>query len=365
MPIGEGHFDDYVIDQTLWVSAGLGVHRAHTTGIEGFEKPVVLWCVEAENGAADVIEAARRMAVLSHSNIAQVLDAGQMDDGAFVATEYVPGVSLHRAAANVPLGWPVLVEVCAQVANALEYAHTRRDAEGRLLRIVHGHLSAARILLGTSGDIKLTGFGTPTDGASSLPEARGVRDGRDDVARLGAMLGKLLPADAPEEVGSILAAAGAELREHRPRAAAVRHALRRVLYDQGARVSSTTIAAVVAKAQTAAPSERPRIKPNRPASARELAMALEAIDPFEDLGRSFRLYTNLGTQLVEARAGMRGARALVAGLDLADSVGHDDEARQLCLILSQLCAQDGRLEESLEWRRRAAFDASETFARAG
>ncbi|MEM7138459.1 MAG: protein kinase [Myxococcota bacterium] len=364
MPIGEGRFDDYVIDQTLWASPGLGVHHAHVTGIEGFEKPVVLWCVEAKNTTPNVIEVARRMAVLSHSNIAQVLDAGPMDDGAFVATEYVPGVSLRRAAEDLELGWPLLVEVFAQVSNALEYAHTRRDAEGRLLRIVHGHLSPSRVLLGTSGDIKLTGFGTPTDGPAPHREGQRTREGRDDVARLGAMLEELLPPDAPDEVASILVATGAELREHRPRAAAVRHALRRILYNQGQRVSSKSIAALVARVQ-AAPSARRRVTPERSVCAREIAITLGAIDPFEDLGRSLRLYTKLGTQLIEARAGMRDAHALVAGLDLADSVGHDDEARQLCMILSQLCAQDGRLEESLEWRRRAALDPIQTLARTG
>lgn len=344
----------YRLEETLAESATVSVHRATRTGIEGFEKAVVLWRVAAASEAPEaVIARARQCGALRHSNIAQVLDAGVEGEGSYVATEYVAGASLAQVlhAGSVP--WPLLLDIGAQVANGLDHAHTRRDAEGRLLHILHGSVSAHRVLLSTSGDVKLTGFGLPPPVPSTdLP------DGRSDVRDLAVALERHMPIDAPEEVDAILSAAQRDLPEERPRAAALRHAFRRILHDRRQRASSLNIGRLVA-ASLVNPGAPVRQAPSPEARATTTPLDLETyvreLNPFADLEHALSAYEALGRRLVEARAGSRGLPLVIAGLDLAESVGRDDLAARMCLFLSQLAAQAGRLDESLEWRARAAW----------
>ncbi|MEM8607134.1 MAG: protein kinase [Myxococcota bacterium] len=360
----------YRLEETLFNSKDIAVYRGARDGIEGFTKTVVVWRIdEACEAPGSIIARARCCAALSHSNVAQVLDAGTDAGGSYVVTEYVEGKSLHGVAAVVATPWPVVLELGAQVANALDHAHTRRDGEGRLLRIVHGSVGAHRILLSSSGDVKLTGFGTP--GPNHTPEldasqgdgaALAVRpqDGRRDVRDLAATLEPLMPEDTPEAVLAALRAARRELPEERPRAAALRHAFRRILHDHRVRVSSTTIAHLVAEANQSQPAPEKTVpaadwsaEPQR--SLEELERYARAMNPFADVDHALAVYETLGRRLVEARAGGRGLPLVIAGLDLAESLGRDGQSARLCGFLSELSAQAGRLVESLEWRARARW----------
>src|SRR5690606_27951915 len=49
----------------------------------------------------------------------------------------------------------LMMEVC----KGLEHAHTKRDADGKHLRIVHRDLSPPNILVSKSGEVKITDFG--------------------------------------------------------------------------------------------------------------------------------------------------------------------------------------------------------------
>jgi serine/threonine-protein kinase len=126
--------------------------------------------------------------------------------------------------------------VAAQLAEALEYAHSCVDEEGRPLRLVHRAVGPLRVRLGAGGHVKLTNFGaawselmgrlrTPPrllrgDAAYIAPEIlrsflepqlgqsdpltpRGL-DGRADIFSLGLVLLEMLvahyPLDPPEEL---------------------------------------------------------------------------------------------------------------------------------------------------------------------
>lgn len=344
----------YRLEETLGESAAVSVHRATRTGIEGFEKAVVVWRIaSALKSPAAVLARARRCGALRHSNVAQVLDAGIEDNGSYVVTEYVAGASLARVATSRRIPWAALLDIGAHVANGLDHAHTRRGRDGRLLHIVHGAVSAHRIVLSNFGDVKVTGFGIP---AESGPV--GVADGRGDVSDLASALEELMPPDAPDDVRVILSRAQSDLPEDRPRAAALRHGFRRILHDRHQHASSLTVGRLVtsslAPPRTPVTNDADGHEPTtRP--LRDLEAYVREMNPFADLEHALAVYETLGRRLVETRAGARGLSPVIAGLDLAESVGRDDHAARMCMFLSQLAAQAGRLEESLEWRARAVW----------
>ncbi len=106
----------------------------------------------------------RIAARLDHPNIAKIIELAEDRGSWFVAMEYVDGLDLrellkrHKEQGDrVPV--EVAVHIAAGVAAALDYAHQTRDAQGRLLKIVHRDVSPHNVLVGRDGDVKLIDFG--------------------------------------------------------------------------------------------------------------------------------------------------------------------------------------------------------------
>ena len=229
-------------------------YRAKVVGVEGFEKPVVLWRMQAETERrAHWAAQASRAATLSHANIAQVLDVVSVGGQSYVVTEYVSGVSLASLlSTGHSLPWPFATQLAIHVASALAYAHARRDSRGRLLGIVHGSVSPHRILLSDAGDVKLTGFGTTLDRpkrrslyASKYRSPEQVAgepiDGRSDVYALALVLRESLPTERPASIDGALAAALERYPEHRATADVLRTVLSTICRERGARVTPRDI----------------------------------------------------------------------------------------------------------------------------
>jgi serine/threonine protein kinase/CRP-like cAMP-binding protein len=110
------------------------------------------------------IDEARITIGLSHENVVQLYDFGQVDGVYFMAIEYVDGTDLAavlRAHAEAGAALPPIVaaSIIADVARGLAHAHTLCDAQGRALGVVHRDISPQNVLLSTSGDVKVTDFG--------------------------------------------------------------------------------------------------------------------------------------------------------------------------------------------------------------
>lgn len=146
--------------------------KARSFGVEGFEKKLVLKRLlpafaKNQDFVTLFVEEAQRALRLSHANVAQVFDLGQVaDDGDvayFMATEFVAGVELEaliRRSQNAS-PWPIALclYIAAEVTKALDHAHRRRDENLRALTIVHGAVSPRNVLISWDGDVKLTDFG--------------------------------------------------------------------------------------------------------------------------------------------------------------------------------------------------------------
>src|SRR5512139_2277258 len=145
------------------------VHKAKSHGVEGFEKVLVIKSILPElSRDAEFVEMfvkeAKIAVSLSHPNIVQVFDLGRADDRYFIAMEYVAGTDLstllRRAARHeLPLAPALSVFIASEVAQALDYAHRRRDQDLQPMSLVHRDVSPQNILLGFEGAVKLTDFG--------------------------------------------------------------------------------------------------------------------------------------------------------------------------------------------------------------
>lgn len=107
---------------------------------------------------------ARICAELHHSNIAQLYDFGRVGDEYYLVLEYVPGIDVRRVL-NVmrergqPVPLRVTLRICCDVLEGLHYAHTKLDAFGQPMQIVHRDVNPRNIMISTRGEVKLIDFG--------------------------------------------------------------------------------------------------------------------------------------------------------------------------------------------------------------
>lgn len=160
---------DYVLLERLGVGGMAEVFAAQREGPYGFAKKVALKRI-LPGLAADprfvemFCDEARVSAALSHPNIVQVVDFGECGGELFMAMEFVDGLTVARllrmsASAKRPVPMAVALYVVHEVLRGLDYAHKARDESGRPLRLVHRDVSPGNILLGYSGEVKLSDFG--------------------------------------------------------------------------------------------------------------------------------------------------------------------------------------------------------------
>ncbi len=95
---------------------------------------------------------ARAASALNHPHVCIVYDVGETDDGLpYIAMEFVGGQSLAVVAKQQPLDIFRVVEISAQVADALDTAHAGH--------IVHRDIKPANICLNERGQVKVLDFG--------------------------------------------------------------------------------------------------------------------------------------------------------------------------------------------------------------
>jgi serine/threonine-protein kinase len=210
------------------------IFLAKQHGAHGFEKSVVLKRIFTAFYADPqfrhmLVDEAHIAMTLSHSNIVQVLDLGEVEGRYFLALELVDGWTLDRTlkraqAAGVPFAPALALYVTAEVCRALAYAHAKMR-DGKPLSIVHRDVSPHNVLLSAEGEVKLTDFGIAKaqnkkeqslgnmiKGKISFmsPEqaSGGQLDGRSDLFSLGTMLyvmiTRRLPFDAPTDYETLM-----------------------------------------------------------------------------------------------------------------------------------------------------------------
>ncbi|HWM85737.1 MAG TPA: protein kinase [Kofleriaceae bacterium] len=186
--IGERQFGPYRLVQQIAVGGMAEIHLAKTHGIAGFEKYVALKMIHP-NFSQDhhfiqmLIDEAKITVQLQHVNIAQTFDLGRVGDTFYITMEYVDGADLYRLLRKsseqermFPI--PLSAFIGKEVASGLDYAHRKRDHNGRPLGIVHRDVSPQNVLISYAGEVKLVDFGIAKATMRARQTAAGVIKGK-------------------------------------------------------------------------------------------------------------------------------------------------------------------------------------------
>lgn len=181
-------FGNYEIMRKLAAGGMAEVFLAKQTSLGGFERLVCIKRILPHlTQQGDFItmfqDEARIAANLTHPNVAQIYDIGEIEDSYFIAMEYVRGEDLRRVYnAEVSRGRAMPLEQAAQIimyaAAGLDYAHRQTTIDGRPLGIVHRDISPQNILITYDGHVKIVDFGV-AKAANKVTETRsGVLKGK-------------------------------------------------------------------------------------------------------------------------------------------------------------------------------------------
>jgi serine/threonine-protein kinase len=210
-------FGPYSVVKQLGGGAMGEVFLAARTGPGGFFREVVIKRITPTLAAKEDFlrmfkEEAGIVARLTHSNIAQVYDFGEIDGVFYLAMEYVRGITLFKLTRELgadPMPPEHAVRIAADVARGLHHAHRATDSLGRPLGLIHRDVTPANVLLSFEGEVKLIDFGIARSTTRSIQTDAGVVKGtpgymspeqcrakpldpRSDVFSLGIVLWELL-----------------------------------------------------------------------------------------------------------------------------------------------------------------------------
>ena len=151
-------------------AGGMGrVFRARLTGAAGFEKIVAIKFMLPKKAmspaSVDMFkDEAKLVSGLSHANIVEILDFGVRGGNYYIVMEYVAGANLRallsRATRRQEMLTPALAaHIAAQAARGLDFAHKKKDADGKPLGIVHLDVSPHNVVVSWTGETKILDFG--------------------------------------------------------------------------------------------------------------------------------------------------------------------------------------------------------------
>ena len=154
------------------------------------------------------LKEAQAIGRLSHPSMVTVYDAGRDHDTIFIAMEFLEGRSLKDVMGEQQLSPRLIRHLAVQVAEALDYAHSRG--------IVHRDIKPSNIMINSENQVKITDFGIahvddPTAPAQTVageilgtPEYMSPEqvmgkpvDGRSDLYSLGVILYEMVTGRRP------------------------------------------------------------------------------------------------------------------------------------------------------------------------
>ncbi len=177
VPANARNFGKYQLVLRLATGGMAEIFLARLKAVAGFERFVVIKRIlphldEDEQFVAMFLDEARIAARITHANVCQVYELGEVDGQYFLAMEYLEGITLNSAMRKLarerqPADARLVAGVMQQACEGLHYAHELRDLNGPL-GIVHRDVSPQNLFVTVEGLAKVLDFGiAKAQGASS------------------------------------------------------------------------------------------------------------------------------------------------------------------------------------------------------
>jgi len=187
----KGHivpFGKYLLLQRVSVGGMAEVFKALPEGATRIDQIVAIKRI-LPNIAEDsefigmFVDEARLAGQLNHPNICRIYELGRVGDDHYIAMQFLWGRDLLKVMnrfkkAGQPMPAPVAAFIASKAAAALHYAHTKRDATGKPLQIIHRDVSPQNIIVGYSGQVKLIDFGVARAASQSQKTQAGILKGK-------------------------------------------------------------------------------------------------------------------------------------------------------------------------------------------
>ncbi len=214
-------FGKYMLLRKIASGGMAEIFLAIQRSVAGFEKLIVIKRIlpQMNQDRAFIemlLQEARIAATLSHPNIVQIFDVGEVDGRFYIAMEHVHGEDLRSVVRQMKtkgtLDFPLehALAIILGMCQGLAYAHDKTELDGSHLGIVHRDISPQNVVVTFTGDVKIVDFGIaksdnkPLESATksgklkgkvpymSPEQARGENiDHRSDIFAVGVMLFEL------------------------------------------------------------------------------------------------------------------------------------------------------------------------------
>lgn len=181
-------FGKYLLLDKIGTGGMAELFLAKQTGLSGFEKSVAIKRIlphltQGSEFIAMFINEAKLAALLTHQNIVQIYDLGNVDQCHYIAMEYIMGKDLrtvinHGKSKNIPLSIGDALLIVSKICSALDYAHRKKDLNGNDLYLVHRDISPQNILVSYEGEVKLVDFGIAKAAMGGQETKTGVLKGK-------------------------------------------------------------------------------------------------------------------------------------------------------------------------------------------
>jgi eukaryotic-like serine/threonine-protein kinase len=173
-------------------SGGMGaVYRAHD---ERLDRDVAIKVLHSgsnggQSAGGRLLEEARSASHLNHPHICTIYEVGEENGIAFIVMEYVAGRPMSEIIPPGGLSSEQVIHYAIQIADALDHAHR--------LRIVHGDVKPANVMVTAEGNAKVLDFGLAR--RLRREEIEETTASQTDLAGAGLLAGTL-PYMAPEQL---------------------------------------------------------------------------------------------------------------------------------------------------------------------
>jgi len=161
-------FGRYLVYEQIGIGGMATVHRATRDGKDGTREVALKRLLPGVAAQPELrrafLQEGQLTRQLAHANIALTYESGTYRETAFIAMEYLPGPTLKQlvhhcgmTVGSVPI--PIMLNIAAQICDALDYAHNLCGADGHPLGIIHRDVSPSNIIVCDHGLVKLIDFG--------------------------------------------------------------------------------------------------------------------------------------------------------------------------------------------------------------